>query len=111
MAQEQSHHYQSTHEQWTPPLHFHTSGGRCRLLLGNYTYGNGNTLQEAADDLIARLLTIAQHFHHGSGFTFSSELPPTDFHWFEFLYEIDEMARRGQDIRPRVFAPGVNSTT
>jgi hypothetical protein len=91
-------------------LHFHASAGRCRLSLGSYAYGNGSNLQEAADDLVARLLTFAKHFHSGAGFTFSSELLPIDFRWFEFLYELGEMAGRGEDIRPRVFGSAANPT-
>lgn len=103
MAQDQSLPNQSPPEHWTPELHFSASAGRCRLSLGSYAYGNGNNLQEAADDLVARLLTFAKQFRSGSGFRFSSELLPIDFRWFEFLYELDEMARRGEDIRPRIF--------
>jgi hypothetical protein len=46
-------------ERWTPALHFNVTGGRCRLSLVGYAYGDGSTLQEAADDLVARLLTLA----------------------------------------------------
>jgi hypothetical protein len=102
---EQNHQKPSQEPRWTPEIHFHASAGRCRLWLGSFTYGDGNTLQEAADDLIARTLTLAHHFRSGSGFAFSSELPPMDIRWLELLYELGEMAKRGEDIRPRLFAP------
>jgi hypothetical protein len=95
---------------WTPDLHFDQVGGRCRLSLGGYTCGVGNTLQEAADDLIARLLTLARSFRSGAGIRYSSELPPLDIRWYEFLYELGEIAGRGEDIRPRVFGAGGSST-
>jgi hypothetical protein len=92
-------------------LHFHAAGGRCRLSLGGYTYGDGSTLQEAADDLVARLLMLAKSFRSGAGFVYSSEVPPLDVRWYEFLYELGEMAARGEDIRPRVFGAGDSSST
>jgi hypothetical protein len=87
-------------------LEFRQVGGRCRLSLGGYAYGDGSTLQEAADDLVARLLTLALGFRSSTGFVYSSEMPPPDVRWLEFLYELEEMARRGEDIRPRVFGAG-----
>jgi hypothetical protein len=97
-------------ERWTPDLHFHATGGRCRLSLGGYTYGDGSTLQQAADDLVARLLMLAKGLHSGAGFVYSSEVPPLDMWWYDFLYELGEMAGRGEDIRPRVFGAGDSST-
>jgi hypothetical protein len=91
-------------------LHFHAAGGRCRLSLGGYTYGNGSTLQEAADDLVARLLMLARSLRSGASFVYSSELPPLDVRWYDFLYELGEIAGRGEDIRPRVFGTGESST-
>lgn len=100
---EQNDRHQNQAGRWTPELHFRTMGGRCRLWLGSYVYGDGDTLQEAADDLVARTLLMAQHMRGGAGYRFSSELPPPDVRWLELLYEVGEMARRGEDIRARLF--------
>ncbi len=76
----------------------------CRLSLGSWSYGDGATLQEAADDLIARLLRLAHGFR-SSGFPISSECPQPDAAWLDFMWELGERAARGEDIRSRVFGP------
>jgi hypothetical protein len=91
-------------ECWTPPLEANVVAGRCRLCLGGYAYGEGETLQDAADDLIARLLNLAMCFR--SGFTISTDLPPPDLRWLDFVYQLGEIAAAGDDIRGRVFAAG-----
>jgi hypothetical protein len=88
---------------WTPALSIHELGGRCRLCLGGNLYGEGATLQEAADDLVRRLLALAMSLRSSSGLRASPEGPQLDFRWFEFLYELGAIAARGEDIRPRVF--------
>ena len=90
-------------EGWTPALSVHELGGRCRLSLGGNVQGEGATLQEAADDLVRRLLTLSMSLRSSGAFRPSPEGPQLDFRWFEFLYEIGAIAARGEDIRPRVF--------
>jgi hypothetical protein len=87
---------------WTPELQVVETGGTCRLQLGSLAHGDGHTLQEAADDLIRRLLGIAMSWR-SSGFRISCELGPIDLRWFEFIHELGEIAARGGDIRERVF--------
>jgi hypothetical protein len=67
-------------------------------------YGNGRTLQEAADDLIVRLVHLAASFR-GSGFRLSPEGPQLNSASLDFIWEIGERAARGEDVRPRVFGP------
>jgi len=88
-------------DHWTPELSLHERGGSCRLSLGCHVYGEGATLQEAADDLVARLLTLAMCLRSGNGITVSSEIPVPDLRWLDFVYELGE---RGVDIRERLFA-------
>jgi hypothetical protein len=90
---------------WTPPLRLEPTGDGCRLSLVGVSYGNGGTLQEAADDLIARLVTLATSIRH-SGFRGASELGPPDPRLLDFVWELGELAARGEDIRPRVFGAG-----
>jgi hypothetical protein len=90
---------------WTPELRVIETGGRCRLRLGGLAHGDGNTLQDAADDLIRRLLGIALSCR-SSGFRVSCELGPVDLRWFEFIHELGEIAAAGGDIRERVFGAG-----
>jgi hypothetical protein len=35
----------------------------------------------------------------------SPELGPPDLRWFEFVYELGEIAAAGGDIRERIFGP------
>src|SRR5262245_34511402 len=89
-------------ERWTPAISLRESAGRCHLTLAGLTYGVGFSLQEAADDLIARLQGIAVGAR-ASGFTYSSELGPPNHDLHAFIWELGELAAAGQDIRPRVF--------
>ncbi len=89
-------------EYWTPPLKLEETDGRCRLSLGGLAYGDGRTLQEAADDLLARLLHLAASFR-ASGFRQSPEGPQLSHASLDFIWEIGERAARGEDVRQRVF--------
>jgi hypothetical protein len=86
---------------WTPPLQVRELAGRCRLCLGAWVHGDGASLQEAADDLVGRLLQQARGLQAG-GFSVPAELGPPDRRWLEFLWEIGEMCSRGEDVRARV---------
>ena len=91
-------------EAWTPALSIREVGGRCRLDLGGHVLAEGATLQEAADELVQRLLAQALCLRSESGFRISPEGPAVDLRWFEFLYELGTIAATGGDIRERVFA-------
>jgi hypothetical protein len=90
-------------KRWTPALSVRDVAGRCRLSLGGYVHGEGATLQEAADDLVRRVLAQAMSLRSEKGFRVSPEGPGVDLRWFEFLYELGTIAARGGDIRGRVF--------
>ena len=90
-------------DDWTPELSIRESAGRCRLSLGSQVHGDGATLQEAANDLVRRLLALAMSFRSGAGLRISPETPGIDLRWFEFLYELGSIAASGGDIRERVF--------
>ena len=93
---------------WTPALDVRDTGGRCRLRLVGFTHGDGDTLQDAADDLVRRLLAMVLSWRSG-GFRVPAELGPPDLRWFEFMHELGEIAAAGGDIRARVF--GAQATT
>jgi hypothetical protein len=67
----------------------------------NVTYGNGDTLQEAGNDLLARLFDLATGVHSGRS-RFTSALGRPDLQVLTFLWELGETVARGGDIRPRV---------
>jgi hypothetical protein len=77
------------------------TAGCVRLQLGQLARGEGTTLQEAADDLIHRLLVLVMAVR-SSGFSASCEVRP-DLETMDFLYELGDFAAAGGDIRDRVF--------
>jgi hypothetical protein len=85
-----------------PALNITEAGGRVRLDLGGFAHGEGTSLQEAADELIRRILELALALR-STGCTTSSELSP-DLETMNFLHELGEIAAAGGDIRARVFA-------
>ena len=87
---------------FTPFLTVQELPGRVRLCLGTVTYGTGPTLQDAADDLVQRLLGYAMALR-ASGLQASSEVGPPDLSAVGFLYELGEIAAAGGDIRQRLF--------
>jgi hypothetical protein len=90
-----------TQGSWTPSLEVSSVSGRCRLDLGGYAYGEGETLQEAEGALVARVLTLALCFR--SGLSASTEAPRPDLRWLDFVYEMGDIAAAGGDIRERIF--------
>jgi hypothetical protein len=86
-------------EAWTPELRADAHGDQCRLTLTGVTYGNGHTLQEAANDLLVRVLDLALGLRAGHRVTGEAR---ADARVVDFLWEIGELAIRGGDIRSRV---------
>ena len=93
-------------DRWTPELSLQERDGSCRLSLGCHAYGEGRTLQEAADDLVARLLTLAFCLRSGSRLAVSADGPALDLRWLSLLHELGELAASGIDIRERLFVTG-----
>lgn len=65
-------------------------------------YGHGATLQDAADDLVRRLLVYVMSFR-SSGMRVRPGLGSPDLAMMNFLYELGEIASTGGDIRDRLF--------
>jgi hypothetical protein len=91
-------------EKWLPALDLRESPGSCRLFLVGVTYGDGRTLQEAADDLVWRLLAISNSVR-ASGLRLATELGPPDRRVLDLIWEAGELGERGEDVRARVFGP------
>jgi hypothetical protein len=91
-------------EQWSPRLELHEDADRCRLSLAGHASGHGHSLQEAADDLIARLLGLALAVRT-SGLAIARDAAPPDRDWLDYVWQLGELAARGEDIRERVFDP------
>jgi hypothetical protein len=86
---------------WTPALELCETGTGCRLSLGGWAHGEGETLQQAADRLIARLLDISLRFRK-SGYQFARTVGGPSLDELSFVWELGEIAAGGGDIRPRV---------
>ena len=95
---------------WTPALGLHESGGRCRLSLGTWVAGEGSTLQEAADDLVVRLLLMVMNVR-SRGFRIGPGMGAPDYRWLGFLWELGDFAADGGDIRERIFLPAGEAVT
>jgi hypothetical protein len=85
-----------------PLLRTHPTGSGIRLELGSWSYGNGRTLQEAADDLVARLTVQARAIRAGR-MRFTSELGLPDPDYMQFLWRLGELADRPDTIREEIF--------
>ena len=85
---------------YDPPITLTQTGNRLRLRLGNVCHGHGDTIQEAADDLIRRLLEYVMAIR-STGIQVHAG---PDVPMISFLHELAEIAIRGGDIRSRVFA-------
>ena len=87
---------------WTPALELCETGTGCRLSLGGWAHGEGETLQRASDQLVARLLDVALRFRT-SGYNFARTLGRPSLDDVSFVWELGEIAAMGGDIRQRVF--------
>jgi hypothetical protein len=86
---------------YQPSLTVTESADCIRLQLGGLARGEGRSLQEAADDLVRRILALVMAIRV-SGFTASCEVPP-DLEAIDFLYELGEIAAAGGDVRAQLF--------
>ena len=76
--------------------------GRVRSAWAVLPTATGPPFQDAADDLVQRLLTYVLAFR-ASGIRPSLELALLDLPTMDFLYQLGEIAAAGGDIRSRLF--------
>jgi hypothetical protein len=88
---------------YRPELTVRERGGSVRLHLGSLAHGDGSSLQEAAEDLLQRVLVLGRAFRT-SGFSVPPEVVQ-DVAGLSFLCELDEVAAAGGDVRSRLFGP------
>ena len=81
---------------WQPELTLSEVDGRCRLVLGGVIHGDGDSLQEAGDALVARATQIGLGLRSGGGVVFTL---PARRELLEFLYRVGDAAARGDDVR------------
>jgi hypothetical protein len=87
-----------------PPLQISERDGRVRLSLGDFSYAEGETLQDAADELVRRMLVIAMAFRDGGVGAMCSE-SPLDLPLLDFIWRLGDVAASGGDIRALIFGP------
>jgi hypothetical protein len=85
-----------------PLLRTRVTGTGIRLELGEWSYGNGRTLDEASADLVERLMALAAALRQ-SGLRIHSEAPRSDPAYFDFLWELGGLAGGSDAIRELVF--------
>jgi hypothetical protein len=78
--------------------------GRIRLSLGGFSCAEGETLQEAADQLVYRMLEIAMAFRNGGVGRLSSECG-LDVAVMDFIWQLGEVAASGGDVREFLLGP------
>jgi hypothetical protein len=80
-------------------------GDRVRLGVDGLVSADGPTLQDAADELVAKILGVAMAFRSDAIGRISSELCRPDMELVQFIWELGEFAAAGGDIRERLFGP------
>jgi hypothetical protein len=91
--------------EFAPTLRVDEIAGRVRLSLDGVCSAQGPTLQEAADELVWKLLAAVMAFRSRGLEGFSTLCRP-DVGLVRFLSELDQIAAAGGDIRERLFGPG-----
>jgi hypothetical protein len=91
--------------EFAPTLRVDEIAGRVRLSLDGFVSAEGSTLQEAADELVWKLLAAVMAFRSRGLEGFSTLCRP-DVGLVRFLSELDQIAAAGGDIRERLFGPG-----
>jgi hypothetical protein len=88
--------------EFAPTLRVDEIAGRVRLSLDGFFSAEGTTLQEAADELVWKMLVAVTAFRcHGISGLGTVGRPNLDL--VGFLWELGEIAAAGGDIRERLF--------
>ena len=90
---------------WQPELRLSENGGRCRLVLGGMLHGDGDSLQDAADALVARVSHVALGIRSGRGVISTTEVFPPTRDFLAFLDRVGDAAAHGHDVRQLVLGP------
>ena len=85
-----------------PLLRTRITGAGIRLELGQWSYGNGRTLQEAADDLVARVTAQALALR-SNGMRIHAEAPMPDIGYLDFLWQVGGLPDGPASVRSLLF--------
>ena len=81
---------------WEPELTLSEVGGRCRLVLGGVVHGEGDSLQEAGNALVARAAHVGLGLRSERATLFTL---PANRKLLDLLFRIGDAAARGDDVR------------
>ena len=95
--------------EFAPTLRVDEIAGRVRLSLGCFFSAEGLTLQEAADELVWKMLVTLMAFR-SRGVSGLGVVCRPDLGLVSFLSELDGIAAAGGDIRERLFGPSGMAT-
>jgi hypothetical protein len=90
--------------EFAPTLRVDEIAGRVRLSLDGVASAEGATLQEAADELVWKMLAAVMAFRCRGVDGLSATRRP-DMNLVRYLWELGEIAAAGGDIRERLFGP------
>jgi hypothetical protein len=88
--------------EFAPMLRVEEVPGRVRLILDGLVSAEGLTLQEAADELVGKMLVAVMAFRC-SGISGLRVGCRPDMRLVAFLWELDAIVAAGGDIRERLF--------
>jgi hypothetical protein len=88
--------------EFAPTLRVDEIAGRVRLSLDGFCSAEGPTLQEAADELVWKMLVTVMAFR-SRGISGLSAVCRPDMELVGFLWELGKIAAAGGDIRERLF--------
>jgi hypothetical protein len=91
-------------EHWIPSLRISERDGRVRLGLEGFGDVEGDSLQEAADALVAYVWRVAMAFRAGGVGPLYSECSP-DPALLDFIWRVGKTAEDGGDLRRLLFGP------
>jgi hypothetical protein len=90
--------------EFAPKLRVDEVDGRVRLNLEGVCSADGQSLQEAADELVWKVLMAVMAFRSAGMGGFSTLCRP-EMELVRFLWELGEIAAADGDIRERLFGP------
>ena len=90
--------------EFAPTLRVEELAGRVRLSLDGFFFAEGPTLQEAADELVWKMLVTVMAFR-ARGISGLSAVGRPDMELAGFLHELGNIAAAGGDIREHLFGP------
>ena len=96
--------YSPRMSEFTPTLWVDERNGRVRICLDGVASAEGPTLQEAADELVWKVLVAVMEFRErGPGALAAAGRPCMEL--VALLWELAEIASDGGDIRERLLGP------